>query len=547
MSHFGSDTEIYVNLADQLEDLCELQTEINNDVTQINKSSSLKCVFKPGDLVLAKFFEEDRTYNWYRARILSQNGDLFNVLYIDYGNTDASLTLDDLRPLPAKYSQLAQFAYNIRLNGVKELNFEQNQLVIAEYASSEVYKLRVVKKVDDYYLVELWNTELTESLNKLLNTNYRSPYDSKLIETHSLNDLFRDKPVQVRTKYMFIEDFKRPFYFCLEQDMSKRDELALKLNDYYNANKNGLSIENPQVNDYCAIFSDNAWYRGQIKLIDATTKQIRVFFIDYGYEESLESADGLRRLVDDFEAETRFIFGAYLLQPNSEKRIEFQPCDDAELTPCLEEFFTGDDELDLVVKTRITKEFQYENEFYFGIEMLNKNGLNLNQMIVKAKQDIEASKQAKKKPKMPDYIRLKLSDMPEQVKPIQPDVDDERFMVYSRDDLVFIFQETKVVAMQESVSRVCSRMLEEREKYEDDILQLPAKGDLVYAKYADDQKWYRCLITNCNQVKNLYELFFIDFGNTEINPKEDILYGWTQEHVELFKQYAPVAYKAKLV
>ena len=66
------------------------------------------------------------------------------------------------------------------------------------------------------------------------------------------------------------------------------------------------------------------------------------------------------------------------------------------------------------------------------------------------------------------------------------------------------------------------------------------------AKLEDDQSWYRCLITNCNQSKNKYELFFIDFGNTEVNSKEDILYGWTKEQVELLQTNPPIAFKSKL-
>ena len=65
-------------------------------------------------------------------------------------------------------------------------------------------------------------------------------------------------------------------------------------------------------------------------------------------------------------------------------------------------------------------------------------------------------------------------------------------------------------------------------------------------KYEDDQAWYRCIITDYNKNKKTFELFYIDFGNIEIASKEDILYGWSAEHVQVFKNYEAQAIKCKL-
>jgi hypothetical protein len=54
------------------------------------------------------------------------------------------------------------------------------------------------------------------------------------------------------------------------------------------------------------------------------------------------------------------------------------------------------------------------------------------------------------------------------------------------------------------------------------------------------------VITNCDAANKMFELFYIDFGNTNIASKDDILYGWREEHVNIFKSYEPQALKCKL-
>ena len=104
--------------------------------------------------------------------------------------------------------------------------------------------------------------------------------------------------------------------------------------------------------------------------------------------------------------------------------------------------------------------------------------------------------------------------------------------------------------MQHSVKEVCEKIEQERAHFSADTSSelsryLPAKGDLVYGKYEDDN-WYRCVVTNCNQSRNKYELFYFDFGNTELASSEDILQGWTNEHMRLFTEHPMLAFKCRL-
>lgn len=151
----------------------------------------------------------------------------------------------------------------------------------------------------------------------------------------------------------------------------------------------------------------------------------------------------------------------------------------------------------------------------------------------------------------PEPIKLGLDDMPvmDVKKTIAPD---SQFIVYAQRINSFYIENTLMVAeIQEKVEVVCQKIIDELAKYDPldqadaELMRkhLPEKGDLVYAKYREDDSWYRCVVTNCSQEKRKYEVFFLDFGNTEVNQLDEILLGWKQEHVSLFHEYEPQAIK----
>ncbi len=126
----------------------------------------------------------------------------------------------------------------------------------------------------------------------------------------------------------------------------------------------------------------------------------------------------------------------------------------------------------------------------------------------------------------------------------------EGFGIFTRHiDFFYLFEEKRVCEIQKNVQIICKNiMLEQAELLVTPEMDEPFynKGNLVFGKYEDDEKWYRCLITNCNKNKTKFEIFFIDMGNTEVVAKCDLLYGWSEKHVEIFKIYEPQALKCKM-
>lgn len=81
---------------------------------------------------------------------------------------------------------------------------------------------------------------------------------------------------------------------------------------------------------------------------------------------------------------------------------------------------------------------------------------------------------------------------------------------------------------------------------ETDLSKQPQIGDLVYGLYEIDDSWYRCLVTNCDESRTNYELFYIDFGNTELASRQHILAPHSDEHTRPLVEYEPQAYKCDL-
>jgi len=78
---FLGDQELFFNLKSEHTQLLKLQDDINTSEVK----AALKIHSKPqiGDLVLAKFYEEDRlAYNWYRGQIQDINGEKIKVFYL---------------------------------------------------------------------------------------------------------------------------------------------------------------------------------------------------------------------------------------------------------------------------------------------------------------------------------------------------------------------------------------------------------------------------------------------------------------------------------
>jgi hypothetical protein len=562
LTFFGDQGELYVNLVSCVESLSHLESKIKlkKDQIELNAGKLLNWLPNLGDLVLAKYYQEQQPlstshYDWYRALVtkvdFKKTPNRFEVLYLDYGNSQKDLLLTDLVKLPNEFdlNKFNIFSYHVNLNNIKlDLNNELHDRVLNEFLTNESFCMKVIDntKPDSYnltqYDVELWTPDQKLCLNKLIDPKYKT----RQIETINLVEIYensKQKPFKISTKYTYAEDVDKEFYFVLEQDMDERNKLNLEINQHYTSKelaKETLPLEkNFKINEYYACLSDNNWYR--VKITSLTNDSVSVFFIDYGFDEKIDLSSinmRLRKLNQKFMKQPQFCFGAYLFDPKRNERLIFDSkLNTNDLSNVIEEFLSVDiDNLNMSVYTK------NENDL-FGVVIYNKKEHSLNSMLIE-----EAERLINKKPPRPNLIKLTHADMPIQRSNLVIRPEKDTFMAYvQKMDYFYIFENDQVVQIQTKVQDICDEILNQESSLEfDNSIDTPKIGDLCFGKYENDQLWYRCMINNVDIVNKNYELFFLDFGNVEITKREDMLFGFNQEHCDIFRKEQPAAYKCKL-
>ena len=362
-----------------------------------------------------------------------------------------------------------------------------------------------------------------------------------------MSDFASSPSFKIKLDQLYFEDFNKPFFCCTESDFALRKELMAEMNAFYN--KSDKFLDTYATNDFIAIFSDENWYRAQIKSIESSTKNVNIVYLDYGYSECLNKNEHdakyrVKPLLETFCKHPSLVVGTNLVESSSSQSLI--RITDAHKA-IFEEFFssflekTRDESLEIQIKCELG-----DDSGLFGIMIYNLTGGCLNEMIV-SKSNVSQKQPALKT--RPPLRRLKKCDLPAQSTHFS---ENEFASFVQRIDLFYLYRTEIVAQIQEQVQASCADILDQQTRLDaaqmkkTDMDEPPVKDEIVFGKYEDDQCWYRCVITNCDLANNKYELFYLDFGNTEIASRDEILYGWTEEHVSVFSSFEPQAYKCKL-
>lgn len=299
---------IYVVLLDQ----SDMQIELENLIANDDIISSWKSEPKLGDLVLAKFYIDENNYSWYRSQVIKKNNLKFDIFYFDYGNVASDLTINDLAPLPQKYNldKYPSLAYQTT---VSQLSINDQESLLGEFISENAFKIKIIKAIEpseldlirqNKYIVEIWDWDMKRCFNKIIDENNNTTKSeddlskqseekeqtkiiSRSIDKTNFFNLFSENKkteLKIKVKYIFMDNLINPFYFCLKSDLEIRQQLEIEMNSIYS--KNDETIEGLDLNSYLAVFSENSWYRAQVKMINQNL--IHLFYIDYGYQETID-------------------------------------------------------------------------------------------------------------------------------------------------------------------------------------------------------------------------------------------------------------------
>jgi hypothetical protein len=181
------------------------------------------------------------------------------------------------------------------------------------------------------------------------------------IDESSLIHAVKELPITLKGHMIFLDDFEKPIFFALTSDVDKQEELMSRLNDVYTRSKSHQidSFDSLTVDSYIAALSEGNWYRVRVKSVDASARSCSVFFIDYGYEDTIteaEIAERVRSLDAAFFDEPQLVFGGLLSARDHENPLETGRIDTDALQAIVESFFTTGDSKELL-NIRIIGEF----------------------------------------------------------------------------------------------------------------------------------------------------------------------------------------------
>ena len=152
-SEVHSSSHFYLQFASEEEQLTSLADEVN-EFYRAN-SEGFEALKYPEVNVpcVAQYTDEEANAAWYRAQITEINGDVANVLFVDYGNSE-TVTVDKLKEINEEYLKVAPYAWccQIRSDIPDELlewftdvttNAEQLEAEVLEEDTPLIVKLSV--------------------------------------------------------------------------------------------------------------------------------------------------------------------------------------------------------------------------------------------------------------------------------------------------------------------------------------------------------------------------------------------------------------------
>ena len=473
ISFTESPAQFYVQLAESYTTLEQLSTLLEESCAQ----SLVKGGVRPevGTFCAAQF-SEDKV--WYRARVTALHGSEVEVCFIDYGNSER-VRATELKPLQAPCAKLPCSAVPCSLHGL-EPSVAKSQEAIQKFLDLTTDRKLVVeflKPFSSYDIivpVQLHDTsqpgvdlDIADCLRSQAGTEMGPTTAQSPVLNTSLDCsvTFAANPAE--------------FYCQLNSASEAIDMLMDSMYMFYVEEGKGSVISNPTVGSYCAApFSDGSWYRG--KLVHVTPDTASIFYIDYGNTEDVPRAD-VRTLESQFCA-----LPAQVLRCSLDG-VSPLPAGDWS-SECITKF------QEAVLDQEVKGTFLRAAGAGFDVQ-LEFSGQTVSQRL------IEAGLAKKKEESIAPFI-------------VQPG---ETYRV--------------VVTTVTSPQEFYSQILDEEGKLDilmgqidDHCSNLPPStlpiswevSSTVLAQFTEDQGWYRAIINKIMKDKNVAEVQYIDYGNTEV-------------------------------
>ncbi|XP_065670678.1 uncharacterized protein LOC100210185 [Hydra vulgaris] len=401
-------------------------------------------------------FSEDQT--WCRASIISTNQNLFEVLYVDYGNT-GTVSNTNLFPIYEEFIKLPVQVFPCSLVDILPIQSSWHMEAIESFQNFVLDKhlgAFVKEKCNNIYSIVLYDTRSSPEINLsqwLLQNNYAVTSD---------NSISNIVPSNIEKIYVTAAVSSTELYAQLERMKNDLHELMNNINNFYsNLKPAEMSISTPMIGQYCCakFTEDDVWYRAVVEKLNGNI--VGVLYIDYGNREYL-SVSRIKRLESSF-----LPFPKYALFCHAS-------LDTAEL-------------LDKVLSVEfITKSVPFEiklNEADYQELLINNDRVSLKNIV--------------------------------ELPPISIAVGRYEAICYA------VESATKINCQLTNFLCDIDKIMYEIATVADlaPVLSNPVIGQLCLAKYCVDESWYRGRVVSTE--KDIV-VEFIDFGNKDAVPLKDI-------------------------
>ena len=236
--------------------------QINELIDNVREENKHNTSYEIGEHVVAKF-NDDEAY--YRARIqsYSSTSQLYTVYFVDYGNIDENVNIDDIYLYTDQLKEIEALAHGYLLEGI----------------SSEAWNTTVRSLVDEY-------------LNTEIEFYYTDENQSTIhIKFENENDIYNVEQPSAPTEQVQ-ENISGKENDCFYTRVSSNENLEESLSTCPKEQKDSWSI-----NDLCLVSNEEGKYlRGEILAINDDKYDVKC--IDYGYNLSNIPIDRLYALPD---------------------------------------------------------------------------------------------------------------------------------------------------------------------------------------------------------------------------------------------------------
>ena len=476
VSYTKSSQAFYIQLSKTYDQLLHMMAELS----RVN--SSLPDDVHPPDLVvgtpICALFAEDE--EWYRAVVESIPSEFeVGVHFVDYGNSDVVL-LSDVRPLDKKFLNVPVQAVHCCLDSQVDADTFHQQVDGKELKATFMSLTETMQ----------WKVSLSDKGGKLIGAKTKPKVqhpdidEGPMLEDNSDTCQIREftqvkiKPNVTNTVYVSHVVSPDEFYVQFESALDSLSILSEKMSTFYSKMQpSDFLLNNPCTGmSCCARFSeDGNWYRGKIREVGSHGALVQ--FIDYGNCEVVPFYN-----IKDTEKE-------FMQLPQQSTLCGLDATKDV----------WSPEEVNTLKTVALDKCFQAKFIIRDGPKWrvcLESSGVSVLDMFM-GKVTEESSIQ------VGTYAPQKLSSS--QV--------EEVFVSYVTESGDFFVQLSKTSPDLQTIEMLVSETYDQMGPTED-ALEMCFVDSPCCAKFSQDFKWYRALVTRIFSEAEV-EVLFVDYGNTD--------------------------------